>query len=198
MRGGRNGVLCVLCEPSATSAVRRFRGISVIGGFGSLFGRINSLFGRLGNLLDHCRNNNDLHTGSAPPAGRKRVFPGIFPLIRDVEGRPSGSPPCRRPASRAARSRPSPRGSWQRPENLLVPSPAPGRGAIRRGRGGRDWPGRRPRAPDRRRVLTSPPAIAVIVGGRPLTGASSISTPRARQASAIRRATAGAFVVMSI
>jgi hypothetical protein len=48
------------------------------------------------------------------------------------------------------------------------------------------------------KTAAEPPAITVIVGGRPLTGASSISTPRAEQASAIRRATAGALVVVSI
>jgi hypothetical protein len=48
------------------------------------------------------------------------------------------------------------------------------------------------------KTARSPPAITVIVGGRPLTGASSISTPRVLQASAIRRATPGAFVVMSM
>ena len=48
------------------------------------------------------------------------------------------------------------------------------------------------------KTALSPPTITVIVGGRPLTGASSMSMPRARQASATRRAIAGAFVVMSM
>src|SRR5438093_11412836 len=40
--------------------------------------------------------------------------------------------------------------------------------------------------------------MMVIPGGRPLTGASRNSTPRARQRSAIRRTTLGALVVMSM
>ena len=79
-------MLCVLCEPSATSAVRRFRGISVIGGFGSLFGRINSLFGRLGKLLDHCRNNNDLHTGAGAPSRSEARFSRYLPVDQGRRG----------------------------------------------------------------------------------------------------------------
>src|SRR6266545_3422636 len=48
------------------------------------------------------------------------------------------------------------------------------------------------------KVVASPPAMIVMAGGRPLTGASSIATPRTRHASAIRRTTAGALVVRSM
>jgi hypothetical protein len=48
------------------------------------------------------------------------------------------------------------------------------------------------------KTASSPPTITVIAGGRPLTGASSMSTSRVRQTSATRRATTGAFVVVSI
>ena len=45
---------------------------------------------------------------------------------------------------------------------------------------------------------SSPPTMTVIAGGRPLTGASSMSMPRVRQVLATLRATEGAFVVVSI
>ena len=44
----------------------------------------------------------------------------------------------------------------------------------------------------------SPPTIMVIAGGRPLTGESSISTPRRLHSSASRRIRDGALVVVSI
>src|SRR2546427_4976677 len=48
------------------------------------------------------------------------------------------------------------------------------------------------------KVAAWPPTMMVMPGGRPLTGESRNSTSRARQASAIRRTTLGALVVMSM
>src|SRR5207244_3686918 len=69
------------------------------------------------------------------PCGRHRRSPVVAVTPAEagaVWDLPPGTPPRPRSPARAARNRPSPRESAQRPESPLAPSLAPGRGSARR------------------------------------------------------------------